>query len=139
MGAKRTKTQLGDFKNMARNKTPIAKARLLGADVKHPERYADQPEPNGKPLGPAPAHLTAGQRDIWAEYAADMPWLTASDKHIVALAVMLTAKTHETDCPMGYFAQLRLCLASMGGTPVDYARVKWAGDEPQDPASEFLN
>jgi len=68
------------------------------------------------------------------------PWLRASDKWIVGLASQLSARTHEVDCPIGIYAQLRLCLSSMGGTPADRSRVQWSTDDPDDdPASEFLN
>ena len=40
---------------------------------------------------------------------------------------------------MAAFAQMRLLLSSMGGTPVDRTKVSAPDDEAEDPADEFLN
>jgi hypothetical protein len=34
---------------------------------------------------------------------------------------------------------MRLCLSSMGGTPVDRTKISAPEEEPEDPADEFLN
>lgn len=123
---------------MARNRTPLAVARVTGDTIKHPERFADRADPPVSALGNPPTRLNAAEKKAWKSFAEEMPWLVASDRKLVELASRLTVYVGQPDCPLGIYAQLRLCLSSMGGTPVDRSRVQWAEDDP-DPASEFLN
>ena len=125
---------------MSRTRTPKAIAIITGQADKHPERFNERVDPPVGAIGPAPKTLGPIERAAWNSFAIEMPWLCASDKWIVGLASQLSAQTHETDCRISIYAQLRLCLSSMGGTPADRSRVQWNEDDPdQDPASEFLN
>ena len=125
---------------MSRTRTPKAIAIITGQADKHPERFNERVDPPVGAIGPAPKTLGPIERAAWNSFAIEMPWLCASDKWIVGLASRLSARTHEADCPIGIYAQLRLCLSSMGGTPADRSRVQWSTDDPDDdPASEFLN
>ena len=124
---------------MARPRTPTNVAKITGQHDKKPKRYGARSDPPVNPLGPAPADLSEEARTAWNEFAGEMPWLGASDRHIVKIAALLTERTRQPDCPLGFFAQLRLCLSSMGGTPVDRSRVTWDDDEKDDPAAEYFN
>jgi len=124
---------------MPRNRTPLAVAKVTGQAAKHPERFDERVEPPLSALGPAPNKLGPIECEAWKDFADEMPWLCASDRWIVAIACRLLARTHEPDCPIGIFGQLRLCLSSMGGTPVDRSRVTWDDDEKDDPAAEYFN
>ena len=123
---------------MARQRTPTAIARLTGELAKRPERYQDRAEPPTSDLGPPPADLSPAAVAVWMDLADEMPWLSGGDKWIVGLTARLSALTQAPDCPIGVYAQLRLCLASMGGTPADRSKVQW-DDESYDPLDEFLN
>ncbi|MCF3595470.1 hypothetical protein LZG00_15870 [Rhodobacteraceae bacterium LMO-12] len=116
---------------MANPQLPKAKAKILGADRKNPKRYRGQ--------GETPDGLSDMAKEQWREFADLMPWLAQSDRQLVYLASLLSIRTTEPDCPLGVFTQLRLCLSSMGGTPVDRSRVQWNDDDEPDPANEFLN
>ena len=128
---------------MARQRTPtaiaIAIARLTGEHAKRPERYQDRAEPPTSDLGAPPADLSPAAVAVWMDLADEMPWLSGGDKWIVGLTARLSALTQAPDCPIGVYAQLRLCLASMGGTPADRSKVQWDDDESYDPLDEFLN
>ena len=124
---------------MSRTRTPKAIARITGQADKHPERFNERVDPPVGAIGPAPKTLGPIERAAWNSFATEMPWLCASDKWIVGLASQLSARTHEADCPIGIYAQLRLCLSSMGGTPADRSRVQWLIHDPdEDPVDEFL-
>lgn len=122
---------------MPRYRTPTAVARVTGADKLHPGRHAGRASPVSGPLGPPDDELNTEARKAWAEFANDMPWLGRSDRMLVNLAARLTCRIREPDCPLGVFTQLRLCVAAMGGTPVDRSRVN-VPDADEDPADEFL-
>jgi len=91
-------------------------------------------------LGPAPKRFTEEQREIWNEFNEDMPWLGRSDRRVVGLAVMLQNQIDtEKEVPVAVFAQMRMLLSSMGGTPVDRSKVSAPEEESADPADEFVN
>ena len=122
---------------MARHRLPTQLAKITGADKQHPARHAGRSNPTTQVLGAAPAHLSAAQRKAWATFADEMPWLGASDRALVEVASRLRVLITEPDAPMAGFAQLRMCLSSMGGTPADRSRVP-PGDEPEDDADRFF-
>ena len=125
---------------MPRPRTPRALAALTGADTQHPARYASRAEPKGEPLGGVPAGLTPGQRAAWRQLAGELPWLTRSDRAMLGLAARLADKVdNDPACPLAAFTQLRLCLMSLGATPVDRSKVNAAADDDDDPAAAFLN
>ena len=124
---------------MARPRTPRALAALTGADRQHPGRYASRAEPKGEPLGAPPAGLTAGQRAAWRQLAGELPWLAKSDRAMLTLAARLADRVDsDPACPLAAFTQLRLCLSSLGATPVDRSKVNAATDDDDDPAAAFF-
>ena len=124
---------------MARQRTPIALAKLTGQLEKHPERYRDRSDPPTNDLGPPSVDLSPAAVAVWMDLIDEMPWLCGGDKWIVGLAARLSALTQAPDCPIGIYAQLRLCLASMGGTPADRSKVQWDDEKSYDPMDEFIN
>jgi hypothetical protein len=124
---------------MPRPKTPQAVARITGANIKDPKRYADRADPVLPGVGTAPARLSPEQRATWADLVSDLPWLRRSDRTLLELACRLTTRMR-TDPEMGIAAltQLRMCLSAMGGTPVDRSKVAMPDDNTSDPANEFL-
>lgn len=115
-------------------------AKVTGADAKNPQRFRDRACPTSLPLGEPRPMLGDAEREAWQEFAASMPWLVRSDRHIVEVACRLSAMAQQPGCPIAVFAQLRLCLSSLGGTPTDVSRINWSDDsEDDDPTSEFLN
>ena len=122
-----------------RPRLPEGVAKTTGADVRSPGRFKGRASPKVKSLGPAPKRFTPEQIEIWNEFNEDMPWLGRSDRRIVGLAVLLQADIDSGEAPLAAFAQMRLMLSSMGGTPVDRTKVsKSDDDEGADPAAEFL-
>ena len=125
---------------MARPRTPKAVAAITGADRQHPGRYAARSEPKGQPLGAPPGGLTPDQRAAWRQLADEVPWLTRSDQAMLGLAARLADRVdNDPACPLAAYTQLRLCLSSLGATPVDRSKVNAAADDgDDDPAAAFF-
>lgn len=123
---------------MPAKRLPAAVAKVTGAAAKNPQRYAGRADPAVQPLGAPPDRLTDAQAAIWHELAGAFPWLARSDRHLVRLAVDLQTMIDTGTAPIAAYAQMRLVLQSMGGTPTDRSRVTAPDDESDDPAQEFL-
>ena len=72
-------------------------------------------------LGPAPAWMTLGQAECWAEFAREIPWLTAASRTLLSVAVVIRAKLQTGQTPSVSELQLlrhRLFTRILGGIPV---------------------
>ena len=123
---------------MPRNRIPSQIAFVTGADRLHPSRYANRHEPAVAPIGEPPEGLSDAEREAWLDLVADMPWLARSDRMMVDLTVRLMMIVAQPQPPVSAIAQLRLCLSSLGATPVDRSKVQAPQELEDDPASEFL-
>ena len=126
---------------MARPRTPADVAQATGANAKNPARFRGRASPKVKSLGPAPSRFTDDQRAIWDEFNDDFPWLGRSDRALVEVATNLLDQMRGLGAatPIALYAQMRMILGQMGGTPVDRTKVSAPDDEAEDPADEFLN
>jgi hypothetical protein len=120
---------------LPRNRTPAAKALLEGRDIIHPERHRNRNEPTSAPLGRPPKWMNEAQRDAWRTFEAEAPWLNYSHRGLVEIASTVRARLALGEEVGGVQALslLRLCLSSMGATPVDASKISWApAEEPDD-------
>jgi hypothetical protein len=124
---------------MPAKRLPSQIAKITGATAKNPQRYRDRANPAVEPLGPAPKSYDDEQREIWDNFNLNFPWLARSDRHLVRVAVDLQMMIDSGTAPIAAYAQMRLVLASMGGTPCDRSRVSAPNDDGDDPSSEFFN
>lgn len=117
---------------MARQRAPVAKARLEGRHIKNPQRYR-QHEASAEAIGAAPRWLTKPQTASWRSFVNELPWLRASDRCLVGIASVLRARL-ESGAEVGTksLGLLRLCLSSMGATPADASKISWSPDEESD-------
>lgn len=117
---------------------PTAKARVTGAAVKNPQRYRDHADPKVAPLGDPPDWLDEIEQRCWYEFRDELPWLCKSDTVTVAQACRLRRKLM-TDPDMGVnaHAQLRMCLAAMGGSPVTRSKIDDPNGDDDSEADEF--
>ncbi len=122
-----------------RPRLPQEVAKVTGAIAKNAGRFASRATPKVRSLGPAPKSYDERQRAIWEEFNDDFSWLGRSDRHLVKIAVELQCMIDAGDAPVAVFAQMRLVLSSMGGTPVDRTKVQAPEDDSDDPAGEFVN
>jgi hypothetical protein len=113
---------------------PLEKARLTGRDKVNPARFKDRLDADTGPVGPPPAWLDREQKQCWNLFRTEIPWLTLSDRGLVEIASRLRARMmHDQWEPSAaMLGVLRHCIAQMGGTPVDRARIKTADEPPAD-------
>lgn len=124
---------------MARPRVPAAKAEVSGAAVHDPQRFRDRKAPGRtRPLGEPYLKMTDAQKEAWAEYAAEMPWLHSAHRPLLRLACIWTAKMDDTDFGVSATQALSSILSKLGATPVDETKVTHADGEEEDPADAFF-
>jgi hypothetical protein len=123
---------------MPRARTPLAKAKAAGAEIIHPERFRDRKGPK-KPraVGDPYVGMSDKEKKVWAEFRAELPWLTSSHRTLLRLACYWTAKLDEKEFGVSATQALSSILSKLGATPVDETKVNHGDDE--DPADEFFN
>ncbi|MBB3639806.1 hypothetical protein [Variovorax atrisoli] len=125
---------------MPRARTPLAKAKAAGAEIIHPERFRDRKGPK-KPraVGDPYVGMSDKEKKVWAEFRAELPWLTSSHRTLLRLACYWTAKLDEKEFGVSATQALSSILSKLGATPVDETKVNHGDDEDEDPADEFFN
>ncbi|HWA22315.1 MAG TPA: hypothetical protein VG735_07975 [Caulobacterales bacterium] len=145
---------------MAKPRTPADVAEITGATVVNPGRHENRARPKVAKVGAPYARMPDAQKEYWAVFVGEYPWLAASDRMQLRLLCRLCADMDERDAkgldfPAARENMIRQILNSFGGSPSDRTRVgvSLAGlrtlenepeavgddDEPRDPASEFIN
>jgi hypothetical protein len=127
---------------MPRPRVPLIKAQTTGRTLRNPKRFAGRKEPTGLgPLGAPPKYLkAASQKEAWATFAADLPWLNQSHRTLVAMASDILGRLIDGE-EVGVKALnlLRMMLNSMGATPSDASKVKMPDEgDPEDPAAKYF-
>lgn len=124
---------------MPRARTPLAKAKAAGAEIIHPERFAGRKGPK-KPraVGAPYVGMSVKEKKAWAEFQAELPWLTSSHRTLLRLACYWTAKLDEKDFGVSATQALSSILSKLGATPVDETKVNHRDDEDDDPADKFF-
>ena len=127
---------------MANTRKPIDKARISGADVKNPARYRDRTPPlvSGK-IGQPFAVMTPEQRQAWAAFKSELPWLNGSHRAILQVACVLRARLESGGGEVGVnvLQTYSAVLSKLGATPSDEGRVSMPADEDDDPSERFFN
>lgn len=124
---------------MANHRTPQAKAEVSGADLKHPGRFKDRSAPKRtRPLGEPYARMTEVEREYWAEFAQELPWLHSGHRVLLRLTCQLAARMDSGE-EMGVSASQALSslLSKLGATPVDETKVMHGGND-EDEDDEFF-
>lgn len=122
-----------------RPRLPQSVAESSAAVIKDPQRFKDRAKPDVAPIGKAPAHLSKAVRKAWDMIVSEIPWLAEADRAVVEAAAYLRSRLMtEPDCPVNVIAQLRLCMSSLGATPVDRTKVAVADDAEED-GEHYLN
>lgn len=126
---------------MPNPKTPLAKARLTGADRNHPSRFRNRTElDGGGAVGPAPDYLSDDAKRFWDTFVSELPWLTKADRALLASASLLRAQViaSQGEVTGALIREYRSHLGALGSGPVARQRVSQVPDEDQDdPFSVF--
>lgn len=124
---------------MGNPRLPAAKAEVSGAAIVHPERHRDRKAPKGtRPLGEPYLKMTDAQKEAWAEYRAELPWLNSSHRPLLRLACIWTAKMDDAEFGVSATQALSSILSKLGATPVDETKVSHADPGDDDPADKFF-
>ena len=117
------------------------KADASGAAIKNPGRFKERKAPKKtRPLGEPYATMNEGERAVWAELQADMPWLHSGHRLIVRMICHHAARLN-TGEEFGTKATQALSslLSKIGATPSDETKVNHGDDgDSEDPADAFF-
>ncbi len=124
-------------------RTPLAKAKLTGADKKDPQRYRDRSEPttSGLRVGDPPRHMTGARKAAWLDLAADLGWLEREDRVALEIASVAIAQVRDLvkagePVPASLLAAVNTSIGKLGASPTDRAKVFQAADD-DDAANPF--
>lgn len=118
---------------------PAAKAAISAADVKNPQRFRDRKEPQAAPLGDPPKWMDRTQVAAWGTFEREIPWLNASHRGLLEIAVVIRARLMIGEVPgVQALNLLRQCLGQMGATPADATKVSVPPDDGEDPDEQFF-
>jgi hypothetical protein len=125
---------------MARHRIPIEVQLLKGADRKNPSRFPANVPKSTVQLGERPDELNALELAIWDDIVAAVPanLLTRLDRYLLKSTCRLIAYVDHTsieELPTGKFNLMVQCLARLGFTPAD--RAKLGTNEPPAEPNEF--
>lgn len=124
---------------MARPRLPAAKAEATGAAIVNAGRFAGRRAPKGtRPLGDPYAKMTEVEKEQWAEFAQDLPWLNSSHRVILRMACKLTADMDGDEFGVSKAQALSSILSKLGATPVDETKVSYGDDGDEDPADAYF-
>jgi hypothetical protein len=125
---------------MPRRRIPTERAAITGAARINPGRFAGRANPRTGELGDPPVWLSPGQAEAWGVIRAQFPWLQQSDRILVGIASIILSKIMAgEDVGMTALNQLRLCVAQMGGSPADLAKVVVVKEREADPTDFYFS
>lgn len=125
---------------MGKPRLPLAKAKVAGRDVINAGRFKGRSEPRAPTLGLPPVWFSKEQKAVWAQFAHELPWLNASHRALLEIAVTVRSRLIAGD-EVGVQAMnlLRQCLGQMGATPADASKITVPDAEDEDPDEKFFS
>lgn len=130
---------------MPNPQTPLAKAKLTGADAKNPQRFRGRSEPktSKQPVGNPPSYFDKEAKAVWKEFVANLGWLEREDRMALEGACVAVAQMRamhrEGSVTASMLAAVNTAVGKLGASPTDRGKVFQAseGDEPDDPFAAF--
>lgn len=128
---------------MARPRTPTAKARVTGRDIRDPARFEGRNEPIvWAPIGDPFEWLKPNAKIAWADLADEIPWLNKSHRGILGIAAAIRGRMMGDSAEeVGVQAMnlYRQALGQMGATPADASKAGAPPSEQQeDPSAQYF-
>lgn len=103
---------------------------MTGAAAKNPQRFRNRSEPktSKKPVGAAPAHLSAQAKGVWKELAADLGWLKREDRlalEVACVALGSMRGLHAAGEPVtgALISAANTAVGKLGASPTDRGKV----------------
>ncbi|MDA9982486.1 hypothetical protein N9H39_07065 [Gammaproteobacteria bacterium] len=125
---------------MPRPRKPSNILELTGAKRRNRKRYANRGKTatDNRPVGRAPAHLTADQKQAWREIVKSAPpgVLQKSDRIAVESVAMLLTQIRAGDTQAAKVALLTMMLNKMGMTPTGRNSVSIPAPETKNPFAD---
>jgi hypothetical protein len=112
---------------------PALKAKITGAAAKNPGRHKGRADPKVAAVGEPPSYLTPAARRAWRMFVRRLPWLTAADEAMLAIAAMVQGQLMDGD-EVGV-AKLNLyqsVLSKLGASPTDRTKVAMPDDDKEE-------
>lgn len=124
---------------MANPRQPAIKALVSGAAQKNPKRHADRKLPKGtRAIGEPYAAMTLEQRQAWAAFTAELPWLNSSHRPLLQVACILRTRMGDPEVGVNQIQTYSAVLSKLGATPVDETKVSVPDGDDEDPADRFF-
>lgn len=123
---------------MPKPRLPAKKAEVSGAAVINAGRFKDRKTPKARPLGQPYAKMNEAQSEAWAEFADELPWLTAAHRPLLRIACILRVAMDEPDVGVNKIQTYSAILSKLGATPVDETKVQHGDGDEEDPADQFF-
>lgn len=124
---------------MARPRLPAAKAEVSGAALINAGRFADRKGPKrARPIGEPYVRMSEVEKEQWAEFVADLPWLNSSHRVLLRIACRLAADLDGEDFGVSKAQALSSILSKLGATPVDETKVSVPDGDEGDPTDKFF-
>ena len=125
---------------MSRPRLPAAKAEVAGSAIIHAGRFADRKAPKGtRALGEPYAKMTDVQKEAWAEFRDELPWLNNSHRALLHIACVLRARVNsDPEIGVNQLQTYSAILSKLAATPVDETKVNHGDDSEDDPADAFF-
>lgn len=125
---------------MPAHRLPPAKAALIGADAKNPQRFkARKAVKSNRPIGEPYKNMSQQEQAWWYMYVEDIPWLDSSHRPLLKLACQLQVSIDVDGINAAKASAMTTILGKMGATPSDSTKVAPQDDGETDPLAEFLN
>lgn len=116
---------------MARSRSPVAKAKVTGADKKNPGRHKARKSAKTGMLGPAPAFLDKHSKKAWTLFKKELPWLKENHRAFMEAICGLRGKIISgAGLSATQTTTYQAMLSKLGATPADESKVMlgdWGG------------
>lgn len=83
--------------------------------------------------------MTEEQKEAWADFVADLPWLNSAHRVVLRAACVITARMDaDPDIGVQQIQALSALLSKLGATPVDETKVNHGEPEDEEPEDRFF-
>lgn len=124
---------------MPRPRQPQERARITGAEIINPARFAKRRDPKTVPLGEPSKWLSGTQIEAWQMIRSELPWLMESDRIVVEIASCIRGRLIAgEDIGVSAINQLRMCAAQMGATPADRTKITTPDEPEAEPTDRYF-
>lgn len=128
---------------MPRPRTPRAKAKATGRDLKNPARFEGRNEPKiDEGVGEPFEWLKPKAKQAWKDLADEIPWLNKSHRGLLSIAATIRGRMMGDSAEeVGVQAMnlYRQALGSMGATPSDASKVGAMQGDQKDEDDDFFD